>query len=91
MTPRKVDVNQPEIVDNLRRLGYSVAVTSDLGKGFPDIIAGKHGRNWLFEIKNPEYDCKLTEAEEQFHAKWRGQIDVIRSAAEALEIMAGTA
>jgi len=45
----RVDANQKEIVTMLRRMGYSVAVTSDCGKGFPDIVVGRSGKNYLFE------------------------------------------
>jgi hypothetical protein len=33
----KIDANQPELVKELRKLGFSIAFTFQLGKGFPDI------------------------------------------------------
>ena len=83
----KKDVNQDEIVETLRGLGYSVCITHMLGDGFPDIVVGKHDQNWLFEIKNPEYKWKLTPKEEMFFSSWLGQVDTIESAEDALKII----
>jgi hypothetical protein len=41
----KVDSNQPAIVDELRRCGYSVEVNHD------DILVGYQGRTYWYEIK----------------------------------------
>lgn len=90
MRARKIDDNQKEIVAMLRMCGFSVAITSGLGKGFPDIICGARGQNFLFEIKDGE-KCKskqkLTPDEKEFHDKWRGQITVISNIDEALEYL----
>ena len=34
----RVDANQTKVVDHLRRAGLSVAVTSGVGNGFPDLV-----------------------------------------------------
>jgi len=81
----KSDANQQEIIDSLRYLGWSVHATHRLGSGFPDIVVGVRGENWLFEIKNPEYDCKLTDDEQEFFDTWQGQVHVITTAREAIE------
>lgn len=84
------DDNQTRIVEELRSLGLSVAVTHMLGNGFPDICVGYRGRNWLFEIKDPDKPPskrKLTSDEYDWHYSWKGQIDVIHNAAEALAYM----
>lgn len=86
----KVDENQKELVSQLRHHGCSVAVTSGVGVGFPDIVVGYKGQNFLFEVKDPAKPPsarKLTNDQEEFHWKWRGQIDVIETADEAIEIM----
>ena len=86
----RVDANQSSIVEALRCIGASVAVTSGVGEGFPDILAGMNGRNWLFEIKNPNVpkaDQRLTPAQIEFKATWRGHWAVIRDAGEAIEVM----
>lgn len=93
----RIDSNQPLIVDALRAHGYSVAITSALGKGFPDIVASKessakHGLpvNILFEIKDgskPPSAQLLTADELEFHSKWQGPIFVVNSINQALQIM----
>ena len=45
----KTDVNQKAVVEQLRAIGATVAITSQLGKGFPDIVVGYGGDNYLFE------------------------------------------
>ncbi len=44
----KVDANQPAIVDELRKRGYSVEV------GHDDILVGRNGRTYWYEIKTDE-------------------------------------
>lgn len=77
----RVDVNQKEIVTELRNLGYCVAITSQLGNGFPDIVVGYRGVNLMFEIKATVKD-KLTEHEKAFHDDWKGSVFTITSASE---------
>jgi len=50
-----------------------------VGKGFPDIVIGYKGINYLVEIKDGEKtksQKKLTEDEIKFHQSWFGQIIV---------------
>lgn len=59
-----------------------------VGQGCPDILVGKDGKNWLFEIKDPmkpPSQKALSEDEREFHAAWRGQVTVIETAEHALE------
>jgi hypothetical protein len=63
--PRRIDANQPEIVKAFRQLGCEVAITSNLGHGFPDLIVGKPKRQKvvLVEVKDgskPPSARKLT-------------------------------
>lgn len=88
--PKRADDNQPDVVRVLRQMGVSVAVTHIVGKGFPDIVCGFRGNNWLFEIKNPDKkpsERKLTGDEPEFHLLWKGQIDIIETAEDAMRIM----
>jgi len=48
----KVDDNQSEIVSALRSIGATVAITSAVGDGFPDLVVGFNGVNFLLEIKD---------------------------------------
>ena len=81
----RTDSNQAAIVLELRKLGYSVQPLHTVGGGCPDIVVGHDGRNWLFEIKTR--GGRLTQDEMIFHEVWRGQVNVIYSAEDALAIM----
>ena len=85
--PKRVDANQPDIVRDLRQVGASVAHTHMVGQGFPDIVVGFRGQNYLFEIKDgakPPSKRKLTPDEEQWHLAWNGQVTVVKNINEAL-------
>jgi hypothetical protein len=91
----RIDANQKEIVEGLRKLGYSVWITSSLGKGSPDIVIGARspdfgGFNILLELKDGnkcESQRKLTPLEDAFHKTWRGQIDVVNNLDEAVALI----
>ena len=87
--PKRIDTNQPQIVADLRRLGFLVHVTSDLGRGFGDIVVGdpRTLTVFLFEVKNPKERWKFTEAETEFHALWHGMVYVIETTEMALGLM----
>ena len=83
----KIDVNQPEIVDAFRRMGFSVLTLHTVGHGCPDILIGKLGKNHLVEIKDgnkPPSARKLTRDEQKFHELWRGSIFVVESIEAAM-------
>jgi len=83
----RIDANQPEIASALRKAGATVSITSAVGKGFPDIVVGFRGRNYLLEIKDgskvPSAQ-KLTPDEQNWHNTWRGQVLVVNSVNSAL-------
>jgi hypothetical protein len=86
----RVDGNQPEIVAALRKIGASVHDTSGVGKGFPDLVVGYRGRNWLMELKDssqPPSRRRLTDDQVDFVAGWRGHWAVVESAEEAIELL----
>lgn len=86
----KKDANQTEIVTALRKLGFSVAITSSMGDGFPDLVVAGSGRcakayspvllekrTILIELKDqlqPPSKRKLTDDEKKFHDSWKGEI-----------------
>jgi hypothetical protein len=51
---KKIDVNQPQFVDDLELAGAQVRITSMIGEGFPDLLVCWRGKLFLVEIKNPE-------------------------------------
>ena len=71
---RKTDLNQKEIVQGLRALGYSVRPTHTLGHGFPDLVVGKQGKNLLVEVKRAGEG--LTPDEKDFFQIWQGAVIV---------------
>ena len=50
----KIDSNQPEIVKDLRKMGYSVVTDMD------DLIVGVSGLTLWYELKRPEARSKRT-------------------------------
>jgi len=86
--PARVDTNQPEIVAALRKAGCSVQHLHMVGAGCPDILAGKNGVNYLFEIKMP--GASLTPAELGWIGTWQGDAHVVYTAEQALKIIGAT-
>jgi len=69
---KRVDKNQSVIVEEFRRLGFSVYITSHVGGGFPDIMVGYGNTHTiLVEIKSTE-KAKFTDAQSEFMSKWTG-------------------
>ena len=84
-TAARVDANQRQVTQILRVLGFSVAITSGCGDGFPDLAVGRWGITLLVELKNgekPPSDRKLTDLEIKFHGGWRGAALVATSTEE---------
>ncbi len=86
------DANQAEIVDALRQVGASVAITSGVGRGFPDLVVGRHGVTYLVEVKPGDAKDKrqrrLRPSQEEFKATWRGRpVAVLRSVSDALRMI----
>jgi|GEM_PF-5567154 len=48
----RIDRNQPEIVEALRKLGASVQPLHTAHDGIPDLLVGYQGRNFLLEVKD---------------------------------------
>jgi len=81
----RIDANQPQIVAALRSVGASVQSLSSVGLGVPDLLVGWQRRaNFLLEVKDPAQDSthqQLTEAQKDWHARWRGQVVVVKTIA----------
>lgn len=88
----RVDANQEQIVKDLRKLGASVWITARMGDGAPDLVVAWRRKNFLFEVKDPDKPPRerlLTVDEVRWHRNWCGQVDIIRTTEEALEVMNG--
>lgn len=89
----KVDANQKQIVSALRRAGCSVQSLATVGKGCPDLLVGRNGKNFLFEVKDGAKvpsARKLTDDEKQWHQAWAGQIAVVESIDDAVRLIEET-
>jgi Holliday junction resolvase len=85
----RTDANQTEIVKVFRKLGFSVAITSMVGNGFPDIVISKHKRNWLVEIKDGKRvlsERNLTDDEEEFISNWKGSVFLVETIEQAIAL-----
>ena len=90
MRAKRVDANQKKIVEQLRKIGASVTVTSMMGEGFPDVVVGFRGKNFLIEIKDESKSPsqrKLTPDEQRWHLRWRGQAAICKNFDEILDII----
>ena len=72
----KVDTNQQMIVEALRSVGATVYITSSVGAGFPDLVVGWKGYNFLVEVKS-RYG-KHTKDQIHFMKIWRGHMVTCR-------------
>ena len=83
----RVDANQKEIVQELRKRDISVLHTHQLGKGAPDIIVGYMNSNYLIELKDgnkSKSQQRLTKDELDFSLKWCGSYAVCNSLEQIL-------
>lgn len=71
---RRVDKNQQKVVGELRDLGFSIAHTHTVGKGFPDFVVGFYQYNILVELKSE--NGKLTKHEISFKNNYNGYVIV---------------
>jgi hypothetical protein len=86
----RTDANQTEIVKAIRKTGASVAITSMVGNGFPDLVVGFRNKTYLYEVKDPSKPPskrQLTPDQQEFHKLWYGHAKVIETAEEALKDM----
>ncbi len=86
----RTDANQDEIVKALRAIGCSVAITSSLGEGFPDLVVGRHSTNYLLEVKdgsNSPSKRLLTADELKFCNAWRGQWAAVYDVQSAMKVV----
>lgn len=84
---KRTDDNHRTVVDGFRQAMPDATVfdASGAGRGFPDLVVGWRGKNYLFEIKDPDKSPSargLTDAQKEMHTNWQGQIKVVHSAAE---------
>ena len=86
MYAKKIDLLQKEVVNALRKIGASVTILSAVGKGFPDLIVGFRKVNFLIEVKSKK-TATLTPDQVEFFNTWNGQVAVIYSVEEAINLV----
>lgn len=85
MRNAKVDINQSDIVAALRKEGFSVTLLHTVGKGIPDLLIGYKRINLLLEVKYLKGG--LTKDQTVWHREWQGQVDVVRTPEDAVELV----
>jgi hypothetical protein len=87
MKPYHVDHNHAPIRDSLRQIpGVSLIDMSSFGRGFPDLMVGHRGRNYLLEVKRIKKG-KLNERQQDWHMEWKGQVAIVTTLDEALAVL----
>jgi len=85
-TAARVDANQADIVDTLRRVGARVQPLHQVGHGCADILVLFRGELYAIEIKTEH--GTLTTDEERWHQQWQcPYVGVVTSADEALRLV----
>lgn len=82
MRARRVDKNQPAVVERLREIGCRVYLIEEP----VDLLVGYRGRTVLVEIKMPE--GRLTKQQVDFCATWPGGAHlIVRDPEEAVNLI----
>ena len=76
----RLDRNHAEIRDALEKAGATVVPDGPM-----DLLVGFRGRNYLLEIKTAT--GKLRVRQESFMRRWKGQVHLVRTVEEALEVI----
>lgn len=84
----RTDATQKAIVAALRAYGATVAITSGVGSGFPDLVVGYRGTNLLLEVKRGP-GALLTPLQSKWFIAWRGRVHRVNSVKDALDVLRG--
>jgi len=90
MRAARTDGNHAKLIKQMRQIGMSVHSTHAVHDGFPDVVCGYKGINYLFEIKDPlqpPSKRKLTPDEIKFHDNWKGSSHVIETIEDVITII----
>lgn len=80
----KRDLNEPKIIEYLKRVGCTVQALSQ--RGVPDLLVAYGPFNLLMEVKGPT--GTLTPDEQSFFKKWgNSQVAVVHSIHEVKEVL----
>lgn len=79
----RVDTTQRAIVAAFQACGASVLSLAGIGKGCPDLLVARHDKAVLVECKTGF--AELRPSQQAFLNTWRGYVEIIRDANEAVE------
>lgn len=83
------DKNQGPIVALMRRMGAMVAITTGVGRGFPDVVTAFERRFGMAELKAG--DGELRQSQELFRNEWHNvagvDIPVLRTGQQAVRYL----
>lgn len=85
-----LDSNHRDIVLALRQIGATVQSLASCGGGVPDLLVGYHGVNVTLEVKDgnkPPSARTLTQAEQDWHATWGGQVAIVYNPDQAQRLV----
>lgn len=82
---KRIDENQNLIVDEFRKRGALVEITSTVGKGFPDIIVMYMGIVKLVEIKTES--GKLTRVQKEWHDIHKAYVTIVRNVSDVKNLL----
>ena len=87
----RVDANQTQIVEALRKCGATVQPLHTVGAGVPDLLVGYRGRTALVEVKDgarPPSERRLTADQQTWHGQWQGgTLAVVCDVESALRVL----
>lgn len=87
---RRVDANQVEVTEALRKIGAAVTPIHTLGKGIPDLLVSYRQRWIVLEVKDgkkPPSKRELTTDEKDWIGAQHAPVHIVTSAAEAVGIL----
>ena len=83
----RLDSNQKEVVEVLRKAGFRVLSLAALGGGAPDLLVAHNHKMVLVEVKDGKKKPsarKLTLAQEDFHKEWYKNVVTILNPEDAM-------
>jgi hypothetical protein len=83
--PKRVDANQPEIVEALRKCGILVIILSGVGRGCPDLLWHNSYTHRMGLIDCKSEHGRLTQRQQELWALW--PVEIAKTVEEALRIV----
>jgi hypothetical protein len=87
MTSRisKVDLNQKQVMCELRTFGCAVQPIHTVGHGCPDLLVSFGGRTFVVEVKSK--GGKLTPDEQKWHDNWKAKVCIAYATEDVIKFI----